>query len=167
MNGNSELSELTVFNNELYFRAFNEEIGAELWKTGPQGGASSNPSGFTVFNNALFFRADNGRANGIELWKTDGTSDGTVMVKDIEYQGPSHSWPSGFTAFQDALYFQATQDVTSLNGQAPIGTELWKTDGTEDGTVLVKDINPNLRESSDPADFIVFNGALYFRASNS
>ena len=35
----------------------------------------------TVFNNELFFAATDG--NGTELWKTDGTESGTVMVKDI------------------------------------------------------------------------------------
>lgn len=182
LNGSSEPSELTVFNNKLYFRAVGDETGYELWKsdgtpdgtvlvkdiyTGPEGGGSSWPSGFTTFNNALYFQANNGpRANGAELWKTDGTSEGTVMVKDIEYFGPGYSSPEGFTVFQNELYFQATQNSTSTNGQAPIGTELWKTDGTENGTVLVKNINPNLRENSDPAGFTVFKGALYFRAND-
>jgi len=39
----------------------------------------SNP---IVFNNALYFAANDG-ISGLELWKTDGTGAGTVMVKDI------------------------------------------------------------------------------------
>src|SRR5881296_2446166 len=44
------------------------------------------------------------------------------------------------------------------------GVELWKSDGTERGTVQVKDINidPNPSASSSPRGFTVFNNALYF-----
>jgi len=30
------------------------------------------------------------------------------------------------------------------------GIELWKSDGTDAGTVMVKDINPNFEAGSDP-----------------
>ena len=33
-------------------------------------------------NGTLFFIADDG-ADGMELWKSDGTAAGTVLVKDI------------------------------------------------------------------------------------
>ena len=71
---------------------------------------SSNPGGFTEFNGSLYFSAKDG--NGMELWKTDGTASGTVIVKDIypgsdNYFGESASSnPSGFTVFDGALLFQ-------------------------------------------------------------
>ena len=37
----------------------------------------------TVFDGKLYFKADNGAANGNELWVTDGTEGGTMMVEDI------------------------------------------------------------------------------------
>ena len=37
----------------------------------------------TAVGNTLYFRADDG-INGSELWKSDGTASGTVMVKDID-----------------------------------------------------------------------------------
>ncbi len=44
------------------------------------------------------------------------------------------------------------------------GTELWKSDGTESGTSLVKDINPD--GNSNPANLRNFDGILYFSADD-
>ncbi|MEB3831575.1 ELWxxDGT repeat protein, partial [Phormidium sp. CCY1219] len=68
--------------------------------------------------------------NGFELWKSDGTAAGTVLVKDIR-SGSGSSNPSNLTNINGTLYFGA-DDGTN-------GFELWKSDGTAAGTVLVKD----------------------------
>jgi ELWxxDGT repeat protein len=91
----------------------------------------SHPDGFTPFNGALYFAADDG-VHGKELWKTDGTASGTVLVKDIN--PASGSFPHGFFALDSALYFFANDGVG--------GTGLWKTDGTAAGTVRVKGFSP-------------------------
>ena len=70
--------------------------------------------------------------HGNELWKTDGTEEGTTMVKDIR-DGSDSSNPYGFTEFNGELYFVADDGVH--------GFELWKTDGTGIGTILVADID--------------------------
>ena len=44
-----------------------------------------------AFDNKIFFQAEEG-TNGLELWKSDGTADGTVMVKDIR-DGSTDSRP--------------------------------------------------------------------------
>ncbi len=49
----------------------------------------SSPTLLTPFNGAIYFSADDG-VNGRELWKTDGTQGGTVLVKDI-LTGPNGS----------------------------------------------------------------------------
>ena len=47
------------------------------------GSSSSGPADLTNVNGTLYFQADDG-AHGFELWKSDGTAAGTVMVKDID-----------------------------------------------------------------------------------
>ncbi|HLQ24532.1 MAG TPA: ELWxxDGT repeat protein, partial [Acidiferrobacterales bacterium] len=103
----------------------------------------SSPNGLTVFNGALYFAANDG-AHGVELWKTDGTAGGTMMVQDIN-SGLNDSSPNGLTAFNGALYFAADDGVH--------GVELWKTDGTMGGTMMLQDINPT--GGSVPSGFVV------------
>jgi ELWxxDGT repeat protein len=95
-----------------------------------------------------FFSANNGTV-GEELWVTDGTTDGTKLVKDI-YQGIWHSLPSDFVQLQDKVLFSAIEPAH--------GRELWITDGTEAGTELVKDINPGPGNSFVANSKIVVNG---------
>ena len=82
-------------------------------------------------SDTLYFKAYV-QTYGTELWKSDGTAAGTVMVKDI-YSGNQAGNPTGLTLVDNTLYFRA-YDGTN-------GYELWKSDGTAAGTVMVKDIN--------------------------
>lgn len=139
---------LTNFQGNLYFTAFESNIGTELWKSDGTvagtvrlkdinqtsvGGGESWPSSLTVAGNTLFFSALDG--NGRELWKTDGTGAGTMMVRDITAgAGATIDQAAPFTAIGSTVYFIANDGVS--------GFELWKSDGTSAGTTLVKDINP-------------------------
>ena len=57
---------------------------------GTDDGIHSSVNHFTRMNGMLYFMADNG-VTGMELWKSDGTTAGTVLVKDIN---PTGSWSS-------------------------------------------------------------------------
>ena len=93
-------------------------------------------------------------SSGTELWRTDGTEGGTVLVKDIQ-PGFGSSDPLRLTAAGNVLYFAA---VTMDQGR-----ELWKSDGTEEGTQLVKDVNPGAFHGLGPAPaFTVAGGLVYF-----
>src|SRR5262249_30175752 len=108
-------------------------------------------------NGTLFFTADDSGATGRELWKSDGTAAGTVLVKDIR-PGGSHSTPQFLTNVNGTLFF-AANDGTN-------GVELWKSDGTANGTTLVRDINLTAGASSYPNSLANVNGTLFFAASN-
>ena len=56
---------------------------APSWsRTSTPAAYGSSPSNLTDVNGTLFFAADDG-THGDELWKSDGTAAGTVLVKDI------------------------------------------------------------------------------------
>src|SRR5262249_8335265 len=105
---------------------------------------------------ALFLVGDN--TNGIELWRSDGTTDGTTLVKDIN-PGPADSQPYNFVDVNGTLFFTATDG-------AP-GVELWKSNGTAAGTMLVRNINPDGDSYVDFSSTLVnVNGTLFFSASD-
>lgn len=166
---------LTVVNGTLFFNAcivsnVNKELfqsdgtsaGTVLVKDIFTGNGSSDPRNLTNVNGTLFFSADNGTSGvGSELWKSDGTDAGTVLVKDINL-GTAGSSLSSFINMNGTLFFSATNGTSSpYNGQ-----ELWKSDGTSAGTVMVKDIIPGTGSSS-PDYLTNVNGTIYFAAGGS
>jgi ELWxxDGT repeat protein len=70
-------------------------------------------------------------SSGLQIWKTDGTEAGTVLVKDFSPVNPDFTSltppPTYFRVIGDTLFFAADDGI--LNG-------VWKTDGTEAGTVF-------------------------------
>jgi ELWxxDGT repeat protein len=69
-------------------------------------------------NGTLYFVANDG-VHGLELWKSDGTSNGTVMVADLRW-GSGNSSPSSLTEVNGTLYFTADDGIQ--------GRELWAYD---------------------------------------
>lgn len=166
--GDTFFLELVPVGNMLFFSADNK-----LWRTdGTEPGTvllyqyHGTPRFLTNIDGTLFFqgkwpREPFGRQD-TELWKSDGTQDGTVLVKDI-YPGVSPSHPRTLTNFNGTLFFVAWVVENLYYGP---GRELWKSDGTADGTVLVKDIWPG-RTNSDPFNLTVVGNTLFFAATDS
>lgn len=117
------------------------------------GGSGGSEATDTTTLNSHYF-VGNTTTNGRELWKSDGSESGTVMVKDINNLG--HSNPANFTQVGDTIFFTANP----VNTKEPSSIEIWKYNSS--GTSLVStfiDINTNI--------FLAHNGKLYFEASNS
>lgn len=120
------------------------------------------PTSFTVVNNLLFFIGST-NTSGTELWRTDGTVAGTFMLKDIwsntgnGLTGSSSAYNPYLGVYNNELYFLANDGIH--------GGEIWKSDGTTAGTVILKDIYPGL-VSSNIRDFKVGNNGIYFLADN-
>jgi ELWxxDGT repeat protein len=98
----------------------------------------SNPGNLSPAVSTMYFAASQ-PDTGSELWKTDGTSAGTVLVKDIAV-GKASSGPSSVTRVGTTGFFTATTDSNGL--------ELWRTDGTVAGTVMVRDITSGTASST-------------------
>ncbi|WP_159023956.1 T9SS type A sorting domain-containing protein [Formosa sp. L2A11] len=163
----SEKSMIT-FKGNLYFTANDGVNGSELWKYDGSntelfydinaGASGSNCDNFYIINDKLVFTADDG-VNGTEWWVTDGVAANTQLVKDISagdndgvFFSSFGSSPS-FMVFNDKVFFTGITDDE--------GYELWSTDGTEEGTALVKNISTSF-VSSFPEDYAILNDELLF-----
>lgn len=100
-----------------------------------------------------FFIADDG-VHGTELWWSDGTADGTFLLRDVA-PGERPSSPRYLTIVRGIAYFVADDGVH--------GAELWRSDGTPAGTILLADVEPGER-SSLPASLHEIFGHLIFSA---
>ena len=140
---------------ELYVTDLTQQ-GTDMFMNIGQG--SSNPREFTIYNDILYFSAQESNLIGDELWRTDGTTQGTMMVKDLCTESSGGS-PSRLIVFQDSLYFSAYADG--------IGGELWVSDGTEAGTVVRADINLEPGMGSFPDAFMPYGNGLVFTATDS
>ena len=109
-------------------------------------------------NGTLFFTADNG-INGKELWKSDGTEAGTVRVKDFR-PGIGNLYLYGLTNVNGTLFFIANRPTNPLAFERV----LWKSDGTEAGTVRVKDFSDQQDFSGRISNLTAVNGTLFFSA---
>ncbi|HEX3526994.1 MAG TPA: ELWxxDGT repeat protein [Thermoanaerobaculia bacterium] len=127
---------LTGVGNRVYFTAFDNTHGRELWSTDGTvagtglvkdivpGPATSSPAWLTAAGGRLWFSADDG-VHGAELWQSDGTEAGTHLAQDIAPEAVSSS-PRDLTAAGNRLWFTADDGAT--------GREVWSLPVTDPGT---------------------------------
>jgi ELWxxDGT repeat protein len=129
---------------------------------------SSNPSNLTNVNGTLYFTATDA-VHGTELWKSDGTEAGTVLVKDIYIPESATNTqlsanPTSLTNVNGILYFGATRRrfTNTFGGFYFNFTTLWRSDGTANGTYEVGNGSVSV-----PQNLLNVNGTLFFDAFNN
>ncbi|MFM7075649.1 MAG: ELWxxDGT repeat protein [Planctomycetaceae bacterium] len=163
-------STLTAAGTAFFFTAADASGNVQVWRTDATGavvqltdfvaGSTSidtsayEPSSLTACGASLYFiRYDDASAWG--LWKTDGTSSGTVKVADfgVEYpEWPMSTRPSSLTALGSFLYLTAHNS----NPEDPF-RYAWRTDGTD--LMPVGDASWN---ADEPASFTAFGQDVYY-----
>jgi ELWxxDGT repeat protein len=156
---------MKYLNINLFFLLFTFYLNAQIVQVKDIYLSTNNgsPRELFDFNGTLFFRANDGLSLDKGLWKSDGTTEGTVFVKNVDWSTIAIYFGYNFTSFNGNLYFTGG-NTTFNNGTANV--ELWKTDGTNQGTVRVKDINPT-GEGSNPNKLTVLNNTtMLFQAND-
>ena len=174
---------LIRFQDMLYFYASLPSLGHELWRSdGTEQGTvlikeiypgpiSTLKHDMLVVDDLLYFWGDD-PTHGRELWRSDGTETGTHVLMDIFpgsqsalILGPpwtlytlSHRITTQLTRIGDRVFFFASDGIS--------GAELWASDGTKEGTVLVKDINPG-PASSYPSELVDMGDYLFIVATDA
>ncbi len=172
--GSSNPQLLTAAGGKLFFQATTAGAGTELWVSDgtaagsfqvadlEPGGASSSPQNLTAGGGGLLFFTAATSGSGRELWKSDGTPAGTALVKDIRPGAASAILEPGaegiFAAPAGGPLFFAADDGT-------LGEELWKSDGTPAGTVMVLDILPS-SFGSFPRSLTAVGNRVFFVADD-
>jgi len=112
------------FLGQLYFSGDDGVNGNELWKTDGtimvtntstaiSFGGHFSAGNFLVVGNTMYMSASGVFANGGELTKTDGTTAGTVLVKDIA-PGSSDSIPYDFINLNGEIFFSSRNSLASI-----------------------------------------------------
>ena len=157
----SDPDQFQVFGSTVFFSAVTDANGRELWKyTAAEGAsmvadiapgsASSSPGLLSDIGGGVFLFTANDAVHGTELWRTDGTTAGTTLVKDIHPGGNGASTPSAVLGGK--LFFAGDDGVH--------GVEPWFSDGTAAGTQLLLDLD-GFPASSNVALIFAAHDRLY------
>ena len=107
-----------------------------------------------AFKGALWFAGSRPSAGGgtdpagVELWRSDGTAEGTALFKDLR-TGPDSGRPNRLTVSGGLMFFSAV-------GPHDGAVRLWRTDGTPEGTFATREVFPDA--------MFDLNGTFYFTA---
>lgn len=145
--------------NTVFFPIFGMMKGCKIYKSNGTVAGTSLLKEFTSmmagFIDPVLINIDNKiyfigttDAEGSEPWITDGNT--TNMIADIN---PGSE--SSFSIFANAVVLKGK--VVFMATTEASGTELWTTDGTSAGTSMLKDINTQSGEGSDPVLMPAFN----------
>jgi ELWxxDGT repeat protein len=152
-----------VYNDWIFYTVFSALNGGSysLWKA--SNGFEQQyirslgyMSNFHATSNGFFFQGsiENGNDLNRQWWFSDGTEEGTHLVKEINPNG-SNYFPASLVK-DDILYFSGSNENDER--------EFWRSDGTENGTYIVINLNGN--QSANINEITESNGRFYFRADD-
>lgn len=157
------LQDMIVFNNQIFiymnYSTDDDTVGNELYAYNPTtdtfslikdidaGTGDSSISNFTVVGSTLYFEADSA------LWKTDGTTAGTVAVSSAS----TLAGIANLYAWNNLLFFEG-DDGTN-------GDQLYVYNPTLDTVTNISNISGS-DNNHDPEDFVAYNGYLYYSGEN-
>lgn len=159
-NDDTNFSEVTSSSKYIYFVGQSTLDGNNIYVSdGTEQGTKAikkvikvgfNPAGkFTFINNKTFFFAND------SIFVTDGSSTGTINLGLKVHNTNASNWVSD----GDKIYFEGINPATNL------GYELYQSDGTIQGTKIVKDLNTG-SDGSDPVYLTLIGKTLYFVAND-
>jgi ELWxxDGT repeat protein len=170
--------EMIGVGNTLYFLFIDPATNQEaLWKSdGTEAGTAvvkdfglPLPIQLTDFNGSLYFLGQDPTDGFEALWKSDGTEQGTTVVKDFPSVGFGMLIPYGFEPFFDSRSMLVAN--SSLYFQTGV-SDIWKSDGTSEGTTLLAPSDPINLQLYYEAELmhqrnLIVDGIQYFTSYNS
>lgn len=118
--------------------------------------STTTTQNWVLFKGKVYFVASDQNVYGTEIYRTDGTTQGTELFIDLA-GGIFSKYPHSLTVAGDKLFF--------LGDYKTNGYELWVTDGTVNGTRIIPNVEA-LPEYYSLGNIIAHNGVLYFTAYN-
>lgn len=158
------LQSMIVFNNQIFmymnYSTDDATVGNELYAYNPTadtfslikdidtGTGDSSISNFTILGSTLYFEADNA------LWKTDGTTAGTLAVASAS----TLAGIANLYAWNNLLFFEGDD--------ASNGDQLYVYNPTLDTVTNISNISGS-NNDHNPSDFEAYNGYLYYSGASS
>jgi ELWxxDGT repeat protein len=165
-----EIAPLIAYHSNLLFKVRFNSTTNQLWKVDASynasllkdinyGSLSGYEWGITIANDLVYFFAHDGA--DVSLWRTDATTAGTVMAIDLEDHGGYTGSYYNLTSVNNVLYFSTDYETGDYGGST---AELWKSNGTAAGTVIVYQNTEDAYSYSYNyfSRFLPFNGKLAF-----
>ena len=147
--------------NDMLWKTDGTTTGTTIVKK-PENNQELSPRYLTLVGDKLFFAAGTSSFSDVELWVSDGTEEGTHMVKDImpnDRLYKSGSYPTSLIDANGTLVFIAKDKEH--------GYQIWKSDGTENGTVMISNFNDPNYIGRFRTHLVYLKGAIYFNAKGA
>ncbi len=172
LSASNDAWKMTSVRGKVFVPGFDNGSGSSLWVSdgtapgtlhisglGHGGGGLTQIYSLVDASSTLFFTAFE-LGYGWEVWRSDGTAAGTMLIKTVQTNENFLNLAGG-----EAVSLPGGNPFFLVLSDPEAGAELWKSDGTDAGTVRIADINPGPR-GSFPHALILNGNKLFFVADD-